>query len=61
MIDQNVLMQLIIILPLLAIPGIIAFGKWANLREAVTLIAGGLLLVAVIVFFRVLILVRLRM
>lgn len=52
MIEQSVLMQLIIILPLLAIPGIIVFGKWPNLREAVTLIAGGLLLIAVIAFYQ---------
>lgn len=45
-------MQWIIILPLLAIPGILLFHKQPNLREAVTLIAGALLLVAVVTFYQ---------
>lgn len=49
---QDLLMQWIIILPLLAIPGILLFHKTPNLREAATLIVGGLLLIAVIAFYQ---------
>ncbi|AOE49376.1 monovalent cation/H+ antiporter subunit D family protein [Kangiella sediminilitoris] len=50
--SQELLMQWIIILPLLAIPGILLFHKQPNLREAVTLIVGALLLIAVIAFYQ---------
>ena len=50
--SQDILMQWIIILPLLAIPGILLFHKAPNLREAATLIVGGLLLIAVIAFYQ---------
>ncbi|WP_223668448.1 monovalent cation/H+ antiporter subunit D family protein [Kangiella shandongensis] len=52
MMEQELLMQWIIILPLLAIPGILLFHKQPNLREAITLIAGALLLVAVVAFYQ---------
>ncbi|RDX36916.1 monovalent cation/H+ antiporter subunit D family protein [Kangiella sp. HD9-110m-PIT-SAG07] len=52
MMTQDLLMQWIIILPLLAIPGILLFHKKPNLREAVTLIIGGLLLIAVVAFYQ---------
>lgn len=52
MMSQELLMQWIIILPLLAIPGILLFHKKPNLREAVTLIVGALLLVSVIAFYQ---------
>ena len=50
--NQELLMQWIIILPLLAIPGILLFHKHPNLREAATLIVGALLLIAVVVFYQ---------
>lgn len=52
MMNPELLMQWIILLPLLAIPGILLFHKQPNLREAVTLVVGGLLLIAVIAFYQ---------
>lgn len=52
MMNQETLMQWIIILPLLAIPGILLFHKKPNLREASTLIVGALLLIAVVAFYQ---------
>ena len=52
MMTQEALMQWIILLPLLAIPGILLFHKKQNLREAATLIVGALLLFAVIAFYQ---------
>nr|WP_265090331.1 monovalent cation/H+ antiporter subunit D family protein [Kangiella spongicola] len=52
MMTQEALMQWIILLPLLAIPGILLFHKKQNLREAATLIVGTILLFAVVAFYQ---------